>query len=193
MKQIFVLLSVVGFMSCSNDDKKATTTDQPQGPLGKSPNTEVFNQSFGNLLHSYYSLKDAFIKEDTTQITKSAQALLIAVDSLKVSELKGDSSLILTISSDKDGLSTEIKGLLGEKGIEAKRASFKMATEFVYGLFRSTHYDREKMYKQYCPMAFDNKGAEWLSNSSEIQNPYLPKKMLDCGEVKDSVDYRPKQ
>jgi hypothetical protein len=36
-------------------------------------------------------------------------------------------------------------------------------------------------------MAFDNKGAHWLSNNPEIKNPYFGKKMLECGEVTDTL------
>jgi Cu(I)/Ag(I) efflux system membrane fusion protein len=32
-------------------------------------------------------------------------------------------------------------------------------------------------------MAFDNKGAFWLSEIEEIRNPYFGKEMLSCGEV----------
>jgi Cu(I)/Ag(I) efflux system membrane fusion protein len=38
-------------------------------------------------------------------------------------------------------------------------------------------------------MAFDNKGAYWLSNVSEIKNPYFGEKMLTCGSVQDSLYY----
>ena len=51
-------------------------------------------------------------------------------------------------------------------------------------------YDGEKVYYQYCPMAFNNKGAYWLSNQSVIRNPYFGNEMLECGKVEDSVDYR---
>jgi Cu(I)/Ag(I) efflux system membrane fusion protein len=33
-------------------------------------------------------------------------------------------------------------------------------------------------------MAFDNKGAYWLSETKEIRNPYFGDKMMTCGEVK---------
>lgn len=45
------------------------------------------------------------------------------------------------------------------------------------------------IYKQYCPMAFDNKGAYWLSNIAEVQNPYFGDKMLRCGEVKKIIHH----
>jgi membrane fusion protein, copper/silver efflux system len=43
----------------------------------------------------------------------------------------------------------------------------------------------DKVYRQFCPMAFDDKGAFWLSESDEILNPYFGDMMLNCGEVTD--------
>jgi hypothetical protein len=43
------------------------------------------------------------------------------------------------------------------------------------------------IYKQFCPMAFDNKGAYWLSSNEEIMNPYFGDKMLHCGKVEETV------
>jgi len=42
-----------------------------------------------------------------------------------------------------------------------------------------------KLYRQYCPMAFQNKGAYWLSSEKKIMNPYFGDKMLHCGVVKE--------
>ncbi len=39
------------------------------------------------------------------------------------------------------------------------------------------------LYLQLCPMT----SATWLSDSKEIKNPYYPKNMLTCGEVKASL------
>jgi Cu(I)/Ag(I) efflux system membrane fusion protein len=39
------------------------------------------------------------------------------------------------------------------------------------------------VYVQHCPMADNNKGADWLSLEKEIRNPYFGSSMLTCGEV----------
>jgi Cu(I)/Ag(I) efflux system membrane fusion protein len=44
-------------------------------------------------------------------------------------------------------------------------------------------------YYQFCPMAFDDKGAYWLSEIKEIRNPYFGKKMNVCGETKETMNY----
>jgi Cu(I)/Ag(I) efflux system membrane fusion protein len=65
-----------------------------------------------------------------------------------------------------------------------------MISDNIYDLVRSVRYDQQIVYHQYCPMAFNDAGAYWLSNTSDIENPYFGKKMLTCGEIKDSVDFR---
>ena len=44
-----------------------------------------------------------------------------------------------------------------------------------------------EVYVQYCPMAFNDKGASWISSSKEIRNPYFGDKMMNCGEVKETI------
>lgn len=43
------------------------------------------------------------------------------------------------------------------------------------------------VYKVFCPMFNDNKGAFWLSDSREVKNPYYGKEMLSCGEVQEEI------
>ena len=44
------------------------------------------------------------------------------------------------------------------------------------------------IFRQYCPMAFDNKGAYWLSNTQDIYNPYFGEEMRFCGEIKGQLN-----
>ena len=180
-------------MACNSNDEKAKPADVSQSALTQSKNNEAFNKGFGKLLSSYYALKESFVKEDTNLVATNAKALMQAADSLQLKELKAEAALIETAQMNAKNLSDEVKGLLGEAGIENKRKAFQMITSDMYDLIRVVKYDQSVVYLQHCPMAFDNKGADWLSSSSEIVNPYLPKKMPDCGEVKDSVDYKIKK
>ena len=43
------------------------------------------------------------------------------------------------------------------------------------------------IYVQHCPMADNNKGADWLSEENEIRNPYFGNSMLTCGEVTKEI------
>ena len=65
-----------------------------------------------------------------------------------------------------------------------------MISANLFDLTRTVRYAEEKVYLLHCPMAFNDTGADWLSNSTEIKNPYFGSKMLTCGSVKDSVVLR---
>jgi len=189
----YVIYGILILLSACGSDKKEKVPEQPQGPLARSANSDAFNQSFGKLLGDYYSLKDNFVEEKDLLITKSAESLMVSVDSLQLGELKADTNIIATAQTYTLGISSELKGLVGEKDMEAKRKSFQMVSDQLYDLIRTVQYDRAIIYHDYCPMAFNDQGANWLSNSPAIRNPYIPKKMITCGEIKDSIDFRPKQ
>ncbi|MFV1960115.1 MAG: DUF3347 domain-containing protein, partial [Planctomycetota bacterium] len=41
-----------------------------------------------------------------------------------------------------------------------------------------------ELHEAFCPMAFDDEGASWLQEGTEIRNPYFGSDMLGCGEIK---------
>ena len=42
----------------------------------------------------------------------------------------------------------------------------------------------------HCPMAFNNRGADWLQLGEDLENPYYGEAMLRCGEVKETLEAR---
>ncbi len=186
IKSIAIIGLVLLLAACGSDDK-VKVEDVKQGPLAQSKNSAAFNEQFGKLMENYFHLKDNFITESDTMIAAYTVKLTEAADSLNLAELKADSSIVNTAKSYRESISAELKALAGEKGLEAKRKSFQMVSDQLFDLARTVQYDGERVYQQNCPMAFGDVGANWLSKSAEIRNPYLPKKMLTCGEVRDSI------
>jgi hypothetical protein len=176
----------------SNKTKTAETTAPESASIAKSKHSDVFNISFKAALDQYYALKDAFIAEKDGAIDSAATKLIPLLDSIQLGEAGVDSNTLVAAKQSIAGLKAELKGLLGENKRDEKRKAFEMLGEQLYLLIRTIQYDNEVVYHQFCPMAFNDKGATWLSNSSDIRNPYLPKTMLHCGEVKDSIDLRTK-
>jgi hypothetical protein len=192
MKRILAFSLILFLAACGGNDEKAAVTEAPQAPLGQSANSDTFNLVFGKMLDSYFQLKDQFIKENDTLITKGTEQLIADINAAAgvLGELKADSSIVSTAKTYTTGIQNELTAVKQEKDIEERRKSFQVLSEQLYDLIRTVKYDRAVVYHQYCPMAFNDAGAFWLSNSSDIRNPYLPKKMLICGEVKDSIDFR---
>jgi len=205
MKKVVLLIIVVilaglvawKLMSKKEAPKMAAGPDQA---LKINRNTSAFNTAFGELMTDYYALKDALVEWDTVKADQAAYTLARKADSLPVDQIKGDSNIVLTARSLAASIGSEAKGIVGEGNIEQKRRGFNMLTDEVYNLVRAVRYDGERIYHARCPMAFNETDEGfWLSNSPKIVNPYLGNKhptykakMLECGEVVDSVDFTKK-
>ena len=71
--------------------------------------------------------------------------------------------------------------------IDTARARFERMSEGVIALQRRFgHRGSETWNLAHCPMAFDNKGADWLQRGTQINNPFFGDQMLRCGEVRES-------
>jgi Cu(I)/Ag(I) efflux system membrane fusion protein len=193
---IVVIAAIVLFARpffCSGDDKKAKEQEEAtkQQPLSITKNTDAFNQSYTQLLTAYFNLKDALVASDTAKATAAARALAVATDSLKVSEIKGDSTGLIkeTARNFTGNISSTAQSVASEKDLEGKRKSFEAIGNDLWSLTRTVKYNGQKVYWEYCPMAFNQKGAYWISNERDIKNPYFGKEMLNCGSVEDSLDY----
>ncbi|MEO6316114.1 MAG: DUF3347 domain-containing protein [Chitinophagaceae bacterium] len=175
-----------------NDESK-------QVALSVSKNSAAFNESFEKLLNSYFSLKDAITVYDTAKANAAAAEMVVFADSLKTSEIKGDTTgTIQQMAADfASTISGSSKGLIGEAELIKKKREFQLISEGLYNLVRTVKYDRQKLYHQHCPMAFnEDEEAWWISNSNKIVNPYLgtqhPKykaTMEGCGDITDSLDF----
>ena len=176
--------------SCSNSDDKATEAGKDQ-PITIAQNSSAFTKSYDLLLSSYYSLKDALVASDSAKANLAASQLLVNADSLKVNEIHGDSTGVIkeTAGSFTSTIHSSAEALQKESTLDEKRKEFEVISDALWSLTRTVKYDGAKVYYTHCPMAFDNKGAYWLSNSSKIENPYFGDKMLTCGSVEDSVNY----
>jgi hypothetical protein len=191
----FILLIVVFLAACLLAYKllsdKPVQMDAPKDQaLRISKNSPAFNNAFDSLLDQYFTIRDALVDADSLKADQAAYLLANRADSLPTRLLKADSSIILTAKSLAVAMSGDAKGFAGEGGLEGRRQSFNVLTDELYNLVRAVHYDENRIYHIRCPMAFkDSAEGFWLSQSTQIVNPYMGRKdpaMLVCGEVIDS-------
>jgi Cu(I)/Ag(I) efflux system membrane fusion protein len=161
------------------DEQEASTKDLSV----KTPMD--FQMQLGKVVDQYLLLKDAFVTSDESAVEAAAKKTLDALNKVDMALLKGDAHnrWMKLQKPIKDNLN----GIIQMKGIEMKRSHFSIVSDKlteaikVFGVHKG---ETANLYLEFCPMAFDNKGAYWISNSKEIKNPYFGNAMLGCGEVK---------
>ena len=50
----------------------------------------------------------------------------------------------------------------------------------------------EDLFIVHCPMAFNDQGADWVSDEAKVINPYFGDEMLHCGKVKATLKAKSK-
>jgi len=195
---IFVLLAAFGIYWFLIKPKQNVTanTETKQAPLVLKKHSENFNKSVDRMIANYLEIKNAFANDDIASVKISTIAFISSLDSIPVEELRKDTAMIFeTAQSNIDDIKANAKSLIQQKGITEMREDFSMVTEMLYpSFFKTINYEGQKLFLINCSMALNDKGANWISNSAEIVNPYMGKKdpkykagMLHCGEVKDSI------
>jgi len=187
-KFFIIIASLFALASCEDNGGK---NNVPEGaPLTtQGNNSDIVNYGIGGIVNEYYAIKDAFVLENDAIINQHALAMQKGIDTLDLKSVQGTN-----LDKDKNTqLISEIvaalKTLLNEKEIDAKRKPFQTISDKLYDLIKSVRFDKQIIYLEHCPMAFNQTGANWLSNTPDIKNPYIPKKMIDCGEVLDTLDF----
>lgn len=194
MRYLTILLAActIAIASCSNNNGETKTAEnnQPAEPA-KAPESSLGAAGTGKLMavvNDYYSLKDALVATNAAKADEAATKLTTSVDTM-IAYTKTDSANGKNLQPYLDTMAhgaAEIRSMRDE-GCEKKRVYFEKVSDAMFGLLKAANLKNAGVYRQYCPMAFNEKGAYWLSNETEIKNPYYGKKMLECGEVTDSL------
>ena len=185
-----IFLAVVLFGAYWFFFKKDSHPSEPkQEAIKIKKHSEEFNQSIANALNEYFNMRNAFADGDTAKIKAQVPKFNASVDSIKLDDLKKDDSLILaSVQQQVSDIKANADDILLQKDITEMREHFRMVSENLYPFLRTIAYEGPKLYWQNCPTAFgQDKEGSWLSNSSEIINPYLGKNHTECGEIKDSL------
>jgi copper chaperone CopZ len=132
----------------------------------------------------YFSLKDALVKTDGGAASANAAAMLAAIDAVDMSKLGAEEHTAWMAAEKK--LKSDAQHIKENKDPEHQREHFITLSKTIYDLIKAAKPD-ETVYYQFCPMANDGKGANWLSKESAIKNPYYGSKMLSCGKTVETI------
>jgi hypothetical protein len=189
MKNIILVIAVaISFAACKNGNNKTdsivstdTTKTQEQSNNTQTKSTA----SITEIISGYLQLKNALVNDNGNDASNGGKAILDAV-------AKYDKSY-LSVQQKKafDEVADDIKDNaehIWENGgkIAHQRQHFEMLTQDIYDLAKVFAIETP-LYKDYCRMYNNGKGATWISETREIKNPYLGKKMPTCGEVKEEI------
>ena len=180
----------LALQSCDQPKQTAAYENQaaPDEPQRFSNKVyEGFQGEIYKLTSNYLQMKDAFVEDDTVGIRAGATALQRELVDTSVDSLAADQREKWLQTKEKmDQLAEAISTT--DANIAQQREHFYELSQLLVEAVKTYHLpEGEKLYRQYCPMAFDNEGAYWLSDKEKIRNPYFGDQMLECGRVEETL------
>ncbi|MDX1602572.1 MAG: DUF3347 domain-containing protein [Salinimicrobium sediminis] len=176
MKSLFkttiIFLVFTSFIGCK--EKQTVEINTPEEVKEEKKMTaDIADEHFidgmtGKIWHNYLEIKMALTLSDADQVQDIAN-VMAGTFSEERAEMK---SLAQQMSETDD--------------IEVQRELFAKFTEIAGPMFEDA-LSGGTIYKKFCPMAFDNKGAYWYASIEEISNPYFGDKMPECGTVEKTI------
>ncbi len=163
------------------EEKKAPEASTPQFAVDAA-----FQQQLSGVFTSYVTLKEAFVATDAAKVKTEAANV---AKSLAAADMK-----LLTGAAHNDwmtylgSMDSALKEMQASDDIEAQRTAFKNLSDNLYKSIKAYGLGGVTAYYEFCPMAFNDTGAYWLSDNSKIRNPYFGDKMLSCGAVEETLN-----
>lgn len=173
MKQTFLFLMLSwGLLACSettpNNTMQDNTAEMPAAGDQTSQENSRKELDLPAIINAYLDVKESLVNSNPEDVIDASSSLYDHVE--KSAAFKAS-----------------VKALAESKELEAQRKQFEVVSNELYELVKNSEELPQTLYWQYCPMAFNNAGAYWLSGEKKIQNPYFGDKMLSCGSVKETL------
>lgn len=174
-----ITIVVFSFSACKNDKKghdhaKMEVNSNISDVEGKGENTEgvTFKEEHIKIaFQNYVNLRDALTDTKADRAKSSAIMLVNSLTKLVDGKRANDAAKVIASTDD----------------IEMQRIAFSDLSEELVVLLEGNITSGE-LYLAHCPMAKNNSGANWISNSNEIMNPYFGDKMMKCGYIKNTLN-----
>lgn len=169
-RYLYALILMAGLGACSG----GTTSQESPATLEAAREDSLATKRvpLDNLVNDYLRLKDALVASNPETAKQQAIALLQVVDATQMPDVQ-----------------QIIKQMAANDTLAVQRRHFSELSQALYPYIKNHEGNEQTLYKQYCPMAFDNQGAFWLSNIEEIRNPYFGDEMLTCGRVEEEISF----
>jgi copper chaperone CopZ len=151
----------------------------------ETPKTEIQNlNQLKVVFDNYFALKDELVKTDGNTASAKAATLLLTINRVEMQTLKTEEHnvwmrIVKNIKEDAEHISDT-------KNIKHQREHFVTLSKNIYDLIKVSKQETPTYY-QFCPMANNGKGANWLSKENTVKNPYYGSMMLNCGKVIETI------
>lgn len=147
--------------------------------------SDDFRSEFTAFIETYLEAKDALVVSDFDAASQQTSQMKNQLEA--IGEHRNEGGAHVLWMEVYGNIAGHLRPAAEAENLDQMRSEFRFLSNLLVDAVKSFGIDGV-VYQQYCPMAFDDEGAYWLSREEQIQNPYLPETMLGCGEVIERIE-----
>jgi copper chaperone CopZ len=165
-------------------DSASEANKSEHSEMGMINNSSPTENQLKAVFTNYFAVKEALVKTDGNTASTKAKALLLAINGVKMETLATDEHTVwMKVVAN---LQEKTENIANTKDTKKQRDLFDTLSLNIYSLIKVSKQETPTYY-QFCPMANNGKGANWLSKENAIKNPYYGSMMLSCGKVVETI------
>ena len=174
-----------GKKEAESHQHEAATSEASEAAAPQFTVDENFQKQLSTVFTSYVSLKDAFVASDVEKVKSEASNTSQAVAKVDMKLLSGaaHNDWMAYLGS----IDQSLKEIQGSSDLAVQRKAFSNLSDGMYKSIKAFGLSEGEAFYEFCPMAFNNEGAYWLSDKEVIRNPYFGDEMLTCGSVQEKL------
>ncbi len=198
----FIAMSAIVLASCGNNkteskDAHANHNMPEQKEAATEASSDVqtvavtytsldpkISSALSTIINNYFEVKNALVNDNSKGASEAAAKLSASIKSLDKSYFAADQKA--SFDKVEASLKSSADAISSASDIKAQREQFITLSDAAYAIAKDFGAGKA-VYREFCPMARDNNGAYWVSESKEVKNPYFGAEMLECGEVKEVI------
>lgn len=186
MKTTFFKIAIMSVIlwSCGNNQKTEDTVSSAATETTFKNVDPALTSQINKVVQHYIHLKNGLVASNMDEAKAGAKGILDAVNAMDTTKLTAEQKV--TFDEQIGKIKENARHILETDQLEHQREHLNVLTEGVYAITKDFGSGKT-LYYEFCPMANDNKGGYWISESEEIKNPYFGDEMLNCGEVKETI------
>lgn len=173
------MLFALFFGACKPENTSIVTKKTTKIEI-KENKEVLLKTSLTVLVNDYIRLKNALVKDNSKDAVTVAQEILVSLTKIDVDQNVAHKDLLTDIIANTKENAEHIVDNL--ENLHHQREHFVSMSEDIIELI-NTFGTEKKLYQNLCSMFNKGKGAAWVSEVKDIQNPYYGGKMLTCGAI----------
>ena len=169
----------------NNEDAMSTSESQDDMQGSKSEMIEVPEElrlQLWQIYEGYINMQKALAADNINAAKESAEQTLKSLLAVDMNLISGQANIFCMQQSGK--IKTLLEQIKESEKIDAVREVFdRLSVEIIALVEKFGVPENHVLYKFHCPMAFNNKGADWIQGDDDLNNPYFGAAMLKCGTI----------